>query len=531
MNLNKFLAGVALVATLASCSGKNEDKPTPKTPGTLTSLALLASDNSDLTEDIVISDITSSAPMIVRIEGGGKGKTLVATVTAGENDVITDGAGSVITNGKISFDASYALDIIVRNTESKLSTAYELKVGKILKTVVTRLASYYEANAETGMISNYAMAINPADGLPYIAYMRKTTVDGVMESNSLLSVVKWNPTSSKLELVGDPGFPANAAATVKAPLFIGFDKNNTPEVVYGGGDVANLVSAKKFASGSWQDLGTPGFGEKYASGLITTEMYKNPVSGEFGFFLRNDIKNDTYRRCHANMEFDGTSWVTKHSVLPGLQDGTNNAFYCANGVNTASAAYVITSCNGLGYSIYKNTDGNNWSVVVDNFLPENTPSGVPYPMLRADKDGNLYAFVPMYTTSKMQMYKVDEANSTLIPYGNAFSAVFSSNGGNNEMPNMAINPVTSEIIAVKRDATLNRMQWTVLDPETKQWAAFNTIPEEGVDTKVAETATQLVYNASGVAYLAYYLQTPVSGKTITSIELCKIGIEDDILPE
>lgn len=528
MNLNKFLAGVALAAILASCSGKNEEKPTPKTPGTLTSLALLASDNSDLTEDIVISDITSSAPMIVRIEGGGKGKTLVATVTAGENDVITDGAGSVITNGKITFDASYALDIIVRNTESKLSTAYELKVGKILKTVVTKLASYSEENATIGTPHRYTMAINPADGLPYIAYTRKKTVAGVTDTYWTLSVVKWNSTSQKLELVGESGFPANATKDIAAPLFIGFDKNNTPEVIYGGGEVSGLFSAKKYTGGSWQDLGTPGFGEKYSTALITTEVYNNPVSGELGFFVRNDIKNDTYRRCHANIEFDGTTWLTTHAVLPGLNDGSSNAFYCANGFNTASAAYVITSTNGLGYSVYKNVNGNSWSAVVDNFVPEDGSSSVVDPILRSDKDGNVYAFVPLYKSSKMQLYKVDEANSKFVPYGGALSAVYSSGGGNQEYPTMAINPVTNEFFAAKVvDQDLHQVQWSILDPETKQWSEFKTIVDNG---DVADQVLRLAYDATGVGYLVYYLKDK-EDKTKITIELCKIATEDDILPE
>ena len=529
MKLIKFLAGVALAATLASCSGKNEDKPTPKTPGALKSLALLASDNSDLTEDIVVSDISSSSPMIVRIDGGGKGKTLVATVSAGEDDVITDGAGNVITEGKISFDASYSLDIIVTNKESKLSTAYELKVGKILKTVVTKLASYAEENAEYGMTQYFNMAINPADGLPYIVYLRRLTIDGKQESNNLASVAKWNSTTNKFELVGESGFPSNAAKAVSSPVYIGFDKNNTPEVIYGGGEVANTFSAKKLTGGSWQNLGSSGFGEKYTASLGVSELYKNPVTGELGFFMTNNLKNDAYYRCHFNCEFDGAEWVVKHEALPGIlkANGTADVFYCASGANTASAAYVITSVNGHGYSVYKNTDGSNWSLVVDNFVPEGETLGVPSPSLRLDKDGNLYALVSRYTNGTMQVYKLDEANATLVPYGNMLSAVYT------EGPQLTINPVTNEFIAVKlhnigtSSNPVYQPQWASLDAETKQWSDFSAIVVDG-----SARSFQLAYNASGEVYLAYYLQTPVEGVgTATSIELCKIGIEDDILPE
>lgn len=530
MNLNKFLTGVALAATLASCSGKNEDKPTPKTPGTLTSLALLASDNSDLTEDIVVSDITSSAPMIVRIDGGGKGKTLVATVTAGENDVITDGAGSVITNGKISFDASYALDIIVRNTESKLSTAYELKVGKILKTVVTKLTSYAEENASEGMTQYFNMAINPANGLPYIIYLRKATVEGVQDTNNLASVVKWNPTTSKFELVGEPGFPSDAAKAVQTPIYIGFDKNNTPVVIYYGGEAANTLSAKKYTGGSWQNMGAPGFGEKITSSFGVSELYKNPASGEFGFFQTSNVgRSDANYRCQVNFEFNGSDWSMKHDVLPGIPkaNGTADVFYCASGANTSLAAYVITSVNGHGYTIYKNADGSNWSVVVDNFVPDGESIGVPSPALRLDKDGNLYAIVSKYTNGSMQVYKVDEANATLVPYGNSFPAV------NSDQPMLSINPVTNEFIAVKlvnigsSSKPVYQPQWAALDSETKQWSEFTPIVVDG-----SARSFQLVCNASGEMFLAYYLQTTVEGVgTATSIELCKIGIEDDILPE
>lgn len=530
MNLNKFLAGVALAAILASCSGKNEDKPTPKTPGTLTSLALLASDNSDLTEDIVISDITSSAPMVVRIDGGGKGKTLVATVTAGENDVITDGAGSVITNGKITFDASYALDIIVRNTESKLSTAYELKVGKILKTVVTKLASYYEDNAETGMSKYFNMAINPADGTPYIVYLRKATVEGVTDAYNLASVVKWNPSSQKMELVGAPGFPSEAVKAVAIPLYISFDKNNAPEVLYSGGEVANLLSAKKYNGSSWADLGTPGFGEKCSTSMGTSEIYKHPVSGDMGLFITSYVsKSDANFRCHVNFSFDGSSWSTKHDVLAGIPkaSGTSNVFYCAGGVNTSSAAYVITSANGNGYSVYKSADGDSWSNVVNNFLPDGSEYGVPSPVLRLDKDGNIYAFVANVSAKTIQAYKLDESKATLVPYASGLAVHYNDKDTPDEGAAMAINPVTNEFFAAKVNKGTSKIEWFVIDPDTKQWTESKTIEDAGT----SPAACQVAYNASGVGYLSYYLQTMVEGKTITTIELCKIDFEDDILPE
>ena len=87
--MKKYLWTIAAIAAIvvSGCQQK-EDEPVDETPAVLTSFKILAADNEGLKEDYAPESISES--MVIRIPGGGQGKTLVATVSAGENDVIKE---------------------------------------------------------------------------------------------------------------------------------------------------------------------------------------------------------------------------------------------------------------------------------------------------------------------------------------------------------------------------------------------------------------------------------------------------------
>ena len=130
MKYLKFFA-CALASSLAVVSCEREPKgPKDTTPAELKSFKILAADNEGLTEDIAVETIAGE--MIIRVKGGGVGKTFTATLEAGENDVIKVNDEAVSAEGKASFDATFPVDITVTNSKSELVEHYVLKIGKIL---------------------------------------------------------------------------------------------------------------------------------------------------------------------------------------------------------------------------------------------------------------------------------------------------------------------------------------------------------------------------------------------------------------
>ena len=82
MKLLKWTACGLLFAALAmsSCQ-KQEEEVKDTTPAELKSFALLKADNAALDKDYAPELISDN--MIIRVKGGGSGKTFVATLTAG----------------------------------------------------------------------------------------------------------------------------------------------------------------------------------------------------------------------------------------------------------------------------------------------------------------------------------------------------------------------------------------------------------------------------------------------------------------
>ena len=254
MKLNRLiLAAFAAVAVFACNKPEPEPEPKDTTPAELKSFALLKADNADiLTEDVTVETIAPT--MVVRIPGGGAGKTLVAAVTAGENDVIKAN-GKEAVDGKITFDASAPVDIIVTNTKSELTATYEVKVGKILATVASFVGSYTEPDAVMG--SDCRIAINPKDNSPYILYTRKKTVDGTAEKNNRLSVIRWDGTA--FAAVGALGFTDVDRQAIMCDLsFCG----ETPYVLSYGETAASIAGVRKFTGTEWEPVGEKGFSEK-----------------------------------------------------------------------------------------------------------------------------------------------------------------------------------------------------------------------------------------------------------------------------
>ena len=133
MKTLKFIAIAGFVAIMSvSCQEKPpvEEGENSQASAELVSFGFYLEDNADLIDkDYIASSLSQET--VIRIPDGGSGKTLVARLEVGENDeALVNGESPV--DGKISVDATYPIDVVVTDSESGLSSAYVIKVGKIL---------------------------------------------------------------------------------------------------------------------------------------------------------------------------------------------------------------------------------------------------------------------------------------------------------------------------------------------------------------------------------------------------------------
>ncbi|MCQ2141099.1 MAG: hypothetical protein MJY83_01995 [Bacteroidales bacterium] len=506
MKLNRF--AIALLASACAVIACKKVEPEPDvTPAELKSFSFLAADNSAYIDKDVVAEIADH--MVVRITEGGKGKTLVATLTAGENDEITVNDKLVPATGKISVDATYPIDIVVKNTGSGLSAAYEVKVGKILEVIMTKVAAYTHAGA-TSMDKDFNLMINPTNDVPYLVYDRK--VDGQTKSNTSIATFEGGAFTLKYDALGDN------ATTHCYPVSATFAADGTPYVLMKGGESAStsMLLLKRLSGADWQLL-NPEFTQKLSF------SFGNPVlftSGNYvGCFGCGNDKTitETYRM-NAGFLWNG-SWGTTNLALPayGAKGGSDGMFYMATPVVAKDVLYLITSCNLYGHYMFKFNNGS-WEKVVDNFIPEGEEYGIPTNLQAvSNAEGEIFFLASHSKNPALQVYKFDSAAASFAPYANLLPATAASAGSIAEKMAIGLNPTNGQIVGVKDNEAGNPCFSFIKDGK---WADFVV-----ADDIVSATKYEIRYDSKGNGYCA------TVNKADNSIVLYQIGLEADILPE
>lgn len=513
MRLNKLaLIFASAMMVLAACEKdkKVEEEEKDTTPPELKTVVFRAADNSSvLSEDLAVETVSDN--MLLRIKGGGSGKTLVMSVTAGEFDAVSVNDKEVDASGKVNVDATYPIDIVVTNTKSEISKAYELKIGKILETVVTKLADFTgTTNTLDGELS---LEVNPKDGMPYMLYSEKT------EKNDNVSVVKWNGNS--FEPVGNLGM---AVVTDRQAVLmdLGIDSDGTPYVLYKGGEAGSSMTAmRKLNGATWDYVGAaPICDSRVNDGYGSSEIYF--VGGQPAFMTNGNDKNTDGYRNVVNFAFDNGSWKSAAGLagLPkyGDKGGSDGAFYKAAIAEAGDNLYAAMSINQYGYYVYK-LNGASWSKVVDSFIPSGS-YGVNSNLTAAvSPSGEVYVLAASVAESAMGLYKLDEASGSLKQYGDLIPAEKGRNDTIADLISFGINPTSGQILSVK--ATKTEVTFSVID-ENGQWTPASKVYDLGEAKHLA-----LEFAPDGNAYLAF--STAVD--KVYTIHFYKFGLEEDILPE
>ena len=513
------LAALALMAGACKKTEKEPEKEPDKepevvdeTPAKLVSFKLLAADNEGLGADFEPEAIAES--MVIRIPGGGVGKTLVATLTAGENDVIKVN-DKAVENGKASFDATFAADIVVTNSKSNKSAQYEVKIGKILEIVAKKLGTLPASEGMVYTSSSYKAAVNPSTGEMWVLY--SFTPSGSVKN---IGVKKFS--NGEFVQVGTEGIvPAPAegsAVAVSTVLNLTFDKDGIPYILYYGGDVKNSLSCRKFDGTQWTLVGAPGFSAKISTSLGVMPNIYFDAAGNPGFnYCTSAYGNGTYY-------FDGTEWQS--TTITGFPEynkggprGSNEGiFYNGPTATLNGKVYAFLTANWYGLYVYELV-GSTWSTaIIQDYMEAGEKNMLPGNMATAVKDGKILLFATNQVAAQEQIYEFDGTN--LAKYGDAFAIPVTSNGS----PNAAVfgvNPVNGQVMVVMLDDE-GQPLYSTMD-ENRKWESFLPI----ADAPGSYGGLAMGFDKNGNALVVY----PDKARGQTGFPLYSIGLEDDILPE
>ena len=480
----------------------------------LKSVAFLQADNEALTADVAPETI--AAEMLVRVPGKAFKSELVMTVEAGKNDVVTVN-GKAVENGKISVDTSFPVDIKVTDEVAGTEVSYVLRVGKVLEIVVTKLASITDG---TRIFGSFDMAINPADGNPWIAYAKE--VDG--QSLDRVAVQKFDGTSFTY-VGGDYIVPDPDSKDAKNPS-IAFASDGTAYLKYLGGELNNRNTVRKYTS-TWEIVG-----KAVVNSVNVNSSYCCPIyiqnNGQPAFFYNNNTAPN--KRCIGSAYFDGSSWAeTLSAAASGIapafgQGATKNSGQFWGSVTTTfnGKVYMLASFNEWGYFVYEVSDGCVLSPVVYDYKPGTSEYGLPGNVNIMTDGDNLFVYASDKSAEKMQIYKVDFTKKTLVEYGEGLSATISSNGGINETSTVSVSPDGLFVAAVE-DGEKN-VTFKYLNSSLK-WENF-TLAESALKNS-ATGQFHIAFNSDGVGYIAYTGDVDGAG----NIEVYKVALEDDVIPE
>ena len=474
----------------------------------LTGVTFKKADNAALTDDV--SPEAIAPEMVVRVPGAAFKQELVMTVSAGFNDAIKVNNTAVDNGASIKVDSSFPIDIAVTDEVAGQTARYVLKVGKILEVVVTKLGVYAE-----GTVNDFTMTLNPTDNLPYFAYTRKVGE----EKNNNVSVAKWN--GSAFTLVGPTGLADASSRSASKPK-VTFAKDGTPYAFYLGGDVASRPTVKKLDS-EWTLVGTAGFTPVNNNTSYLYPFFMHPANAKLFYFWNGNTKNvDSYRTMNLST-FGGDSWAssTVSGPVPAYGSGStasSGMYYTSSAAITDSKVYIGSSFTEFGYSVHEvNADGS-LTTIVNNFLPDGAPYGLPSNLqLKTGKDGGLYLFAAVAAgDGSMQVFSVDQNAKTLKTYGAGIPITIGSSGSISVGGAFGINPVSGLTVAVY--GLKNEVPAFIYLDDSLQWSSFT------VDAPAASATTfEVLFDKDGNGYVAY--------QTSEGIVLFKVALEADVLPE
>lgn len=409
--------------------------------------------------------------------------------TTSPDAVVTDAEGNVIESGK-PFDFSKDVDIYVTMTNEggETSTMYTVSVK-------AKAALTWTLLAETTEEAGYApfMAINPKDGMPYVA-SRTASATGYYPMAYKISEGAFAP------VVGNsPIFREFRTDEVS----LGFDKNG---VVY--------TAFRDYEKGTTADLaktsvmkldGTPSFvGEQCAIVYPreVTAIFPKSSNDIWVAFTAGKQVGNVASRCLELAQWNGSAWTTEME-MPG-RTASDYAYY-VEPVHAAGVDYMfVYNQNSHSVSLYKLGD-NGWSTVVEGlkFNKADGTAGTEKMLNLRSLDcdvasnGDVYfmvgcQFVTEAYNVAVVRYRPSDQSQTII------GGVTDRDIDDDRYFSMALDAFDTPYLAY-RNAAENKLYIQYIDNKTKTWST-----PAAVSACTVEDMPTIRFNEAGVGYIAAY---------------------------
>ena len=483
----------------------------------LLSAEFLAADNSKLDENVSVAEISSN--MLVRVPAEAFMQKLTLSLSAGEGDVITVN-GEALTGGKLEVDTSFPIDIVVSDEIAETSSTYVLKVGKILSYVASHVGTYSKPGAT--MDYDHTLGINPKDGAPYIMYEAKD--EGA--SKTQFNVIKWN--GSAFEVVGNESF-SGVAATASTPA-LGFSQSGDAFALYKGGEVSSCYSVRKLESGKWELLG-----DGSASGKCATAMVEpiRPIvnsKGNVGFYYSGNTKNTPNYRTATIASYNGEWGEKLLAGVPTYGSGATPSSGTFFGYSTTilnGEQYALMHFNEYGFYIVKINDDFSVTPILEDYKPEGADHAIPGNAKMCTDGTDLYLMETNASASVVELYKYSLNDKSISTIGNTIPLEVTSTGGVKRMTNFAISSDDKTLVVLAEEDVdgSSYISYAICDEN----CMFEELTR--LSDKVVRDNMCIEYAGDNTFYISMVSTEKIDGTSVYAVELFKIALEADIIPE
>ena len=476
MSKRTFLAALASVALLAACDKNKENEVIPVS---FSSFGFYAKDNAGVLKTDYIEENVNSDVISFTLPYGTDPdalKTLVPefTVTEGASVNVADASGAPdgkdIVSGSTPIDCSSDVQLVVFLKNNYKAYTLSVKVAEPAR---------WEKVAETSLSvkATPALAVNPKDGMPYVAGTSPN-------ENGEAAPHLFKLDGAELKDV------AGALAIAKADgVSLSFDASGVPYVAFADGAFTNKYSVKRVADGKGTYVGEGGQ-------MFGTSATLNSVSAVFPIsekdvwcaHYNNTNKVAVPRRGLNLAHYDGSGWTNGVAIA-----GREPASY-ANGVfgsTIKGVPYLYVYGNGTKtvarhISLYK-LDAGNWTTVFEN-LEVNGSDGQPINPLNSfsayfsdfdiASDGTVYLlFCALFNAAEdyqIGVVKYDPATGKQVIVGGVMTDTTKMISSTTASMALDSNDVPYVSISYK-DGNVMKTAVRHIDSKTKTWSELVTL--------------------------------------------------------
>ena len=473
MSKRTFLAALASVALLAACDKSKEDEIVSVS---FSSFGFYAKDNADVLKSDYIEESFNSDAISFTLPYGTDPealKTLVPefTVTAGASVNVADASGAPdgkdIVSGSTPIDCSSDVQLVVFLKNNYKAYKLSVKIAEPAK---------WSKVAETSLSvkATPALAVNPKDGMPYVAGTSPN-------ENGEAAPHLFKLDGAELKDV------AGALAIAKADgVSLSFDASGVPYVAFADGAFTNKYSVKRVADGKGTYVGEGGqmFG---TSAMFNSVSAVFPISEKdvWCAHYNNTNKVAVPKRGLNLAHYDGSGW-TNGVAIAGREPAS-----CANGVfgriiNGVPYLYVYgtkTSKVPSHISLYK-LEGGNWTTIFENLEVLGT-DGQPvggYSAYFSDfdiaSDGTVYLlFCVLFNAAEdyqIGVVKYDPATGKQVIVGGVMTDTTKMTSSTTASMALDSNDVPYVSISYK-DGNVMKTAVRHIDSKTKTWSELVTL--------------------------------------------------------